>query len=139
MKTIKLLLTLVMIFSITNNLLGQSTLVETPPPTPPNIIVVVSKSAACLICKENENRIMKEALRNIELSKIYVNDLTDSKTISQSEKNIKNPKIVDLLDKKSVGVIYFINLDKKKLVSTISFSKPTIDIIRAYEMALKDE
>ena len=82
---------------------------------------------------------MKEALHNVDISKIYINDLTDSKTISQSEKTIKNLEIVDLIDKKSTGVIYFINLDKKKLVSTISFSKPTVDIFRAYEMALKGE
>ena len=139
MKTLKLFLTFIIFFSITNNLLGQSSLVEAPPPTPPNIIVVLSKSALCSICKENENRIMKEALHNVDISKIYINDLTDSKTISQSEKNIKNLEIVDLIDKKSTGVIYFINLDKKKLVSTISFSKPTVDIFRAYEMALKGE
>ena len=139
MKTIKLLFTFFAFVSFSNNLSAQSSLGEAPTVTLPNIAIVLSRSSQCAICKANETRVTKEFLNKLSKTdtKFFINDLTKKDLNSATIEIFKKLEINDLINKKDTGLIYFINLDEKKKISTISLSKSTNEIMEAYEMAKK--
>lgn len=139
MKTLKLVAFFVAFLSFSNVSFAQSGLEERPPAEIPNVAFVLSKSASCGVCKANEKRVMDEVLSKLEgeHTKLVINDLSNKDTKEASANLLTKLEISDLVGKKNTGVIYFINLDTKKLISTISLAKPSKEIYELGLMALK--
>jgi hypothetical protein len=140
MKTIKLVFSLVVFFTFTNTTFSQVTLSNTPPPRPPHIAVVFSKSDSCEVCKENQDRVMKDIISKLDnkYDEFILNDLSNETTIEKSNTVLKEFNINEFINPKITGVIYFINLDYGKLLATISIKKSSKEIYDQYLISKKE-
>lgn len=104
----------------------------------PKVFAVISKASWCPACVQNEGKILKDVLPNVDSSKIkiVVNDLSDATT---KEVSIQNLNVLGLnpLEYNATGVISFVDVKSKKKVDSIVVAKPTEEILKAFEESLK--
>ncbi|MFM9989094.1 hypothetical protein [Flavobacterium sp.] len=126
MKSIKkILLAAVILFSV--QMFSQ---------TQPSVYAVVSKAKWCPTCVKNDARVGSEVMSKIDMTKVtvLVNDLSDKETKIVSAETLKANGLENL-KLKSTGVISFINVKTKKVISTISVSKSSEEILKAFSDA----
>lgn len=101
--------------------------------TEPKVVAVVTKANWCPACVKNGGRVGAEVVPKVNLDKIVlvVNDLTDKKTTEASKEELKKYGF-DTLKLKSTGVISFIDVNSKKVLSTISVSKSSEDLLTEF-------
>jgi hypothetical protein len=104
------------------------------------VIVVVNSAAWCGVCKKNGPRLEQAILPAYMKDSNYqviVNDLSDDKTKAASNKMLADAGLVDFdKEHKSTGLIYFIDAQSKKQISSISVSKTDEEIIKAFNQSL---
>lgn len=105
--------------------------------TDSKVIAVVSKANWCPTCVKNENRVASEVLSKIDSSKviILINDLSEKKTKSASAIVLKDNGL-DKINFKATGVISFIDVKTKKVIASISVSKPSEIILEEFNKFL---
>lgn len=102
--------------------------------TEPKVIAVVSKANWCPACIKNEARVGTEVMSKVDMSKIaiLINDLSDKKTKNISAKTMKSNGL-EKVNLKTTGVITFIDAKTKKIISNISISKSSEEILEAFK------
>lgn len=105
------------------------------------IIAVVNKADWCPVCEANGERMMKEVFPSYQEPRatIISNDITDEKTIAASKKDLEKLEVYHLVEKeKRTGLITLIDPKSKKVLGTISVAKPTDEIKKFIDKAIKD-
>lgn len=127
MKTLKLLLVIFSLTLFSNTLSAQ---------TEPEVIAVITKASWCPTCVKNGPRVESEVLPKVDASKIsiLVNDLSDDTTKKASLLILKEIGLEEV-SLKSTGIISFIDLKSKKVLSTIKVGKSTEEILKEFERA----
>jgi hypothetical protein len=104
------------------------------------VIALISSADWCGVCNANGPRLEKEVLPSFMMNKdflIVMNDQSDEETKALSKANLEKQGIYEVAkENKSTGMIYFINPVSKKLISSISVSKSTEDIKKAFDNAI---
>lgn len=104
------------------------------------VIALVSSANWCGVCKTNGPRLEKEVLPAYMMNKdclIVMNDQSDEETKAMSKTNLEKEGIYEFAkENKATGMIYFIDPVSKKLISSISVSKSTEDIKKAFDSAI---
>lgn len=139
MKSIQSFLVLFLIVGLNSVGFSQSAMSLVVESKPANMLVVVSKSSSCKVCKENVVRVEKEFIDRIkdDTTRVIQNDLSDDETATNSSAILEKFNVSKSINPKNTGIIYFINLDAKKVISTISMTKSTEEIMDAYQLAQK--
>lgn len=104
------------------------------------VIVVVNSASWCGVCKKNGPRLEQSILPAYMKDSNYqviVNDLSDDNTKAASNKMLADAGLVDFdKEHKSTGMIYFIDAQSKKQISSISVSKSDEEIQKAFNQSL---
>lgn len=129
MKKFQYIITLLFFFAIGNSAFSQVN---------PKVIAIVSKASWCPTCVQNESRVMKEVLPNVDKSRIQIvaNDLSDKETKATSAKQLADLGLKPS-DFKSTGLITFIDAKTKKKISSVNVSKSSEEILKAFEKSSK--
>lgn len=129
MKKIQFLITLVVLFTISNSVFAQKK---------PKVIAVISKASWCPACVQNEGRVMKEVLPSIDSKEIQIvaNDLSDAKTKEASSKQLADLGL-NATDYNTTAVITFVDAKTLKKISTVNVSKSTAVILKSFKSSTK--
>lgn len=104
------------------------------------VIVLLNKASWCHVCKENGPRVKKDLMPMLMQDKnaqLVVNDLSNDKTIASSSKMLKKSGIKSFAkENKGTGMLYFIDVKSKELISSISIAKSNEEIMMAYKESL---
>lgn len=104
------------------------------------VIALVSSADWCGTCKANGSRLEKEILPSYMMNKDYLvvmNDQSNDQTKAMSKTNLEKEGIYEFAkENKATGMIYFIDAVSKKQISSISVSKSTEDIKKAFDNAI---
>ncbi len=104
------------------------------------VIALVSSADWCGTCKANGPRLEKEILPSYMMNKDYLvvmNDQSNEQTKAMSKTNLEKEGIYEFAkENKATGMIYFIDAVSKKQISSISVSKSTEDIKKAFDNAI---
>jgi thiol-disulfide isomerase/thioredoxin len=105
MKKLQLVITILAFFTISTSAFAQSS---------PKVIAIVSKASWCPVCVQNEARVMKEVLSNVNNEKVQIvaYDLSDATSKKSSAKQLLDLGL-NKSDFESTGVITFVNAKTK--------------------------
>jgi thiol-disulfide isomerase/thioredoxin len=129
MKKLQLVITILAFFTISTSAFAQSS---------PKVIAIVSKASWCPVCVQNEARVMKEVLSNVNNEKVQIvaYDLSDATSKKSSAKQLLDLGL-NKSDFESTGVITFVNAKTKIKISSIVVNKSSVDILKAFENSSK--
>ncbi len=101
-----------------------------------SVYAVVTKAKWCPACVKNEARVGTEVISKVDRSKvtILVNDLSDKETKTTSLASLKENGL-DNLKLKATGVISFVDAKTKKVISSISVTKSSEEILEEFSKA----
>lgn len=106
----------------------------------PKIIALLNKASWCSVCRTNGPRVEKDLMPMLMQDKnvqVIMNDLSDKKTISKSLPMIKKAGIASFAKENTgSGMLYFIDANSKKLITSISIDESNEDIMMAYKKSL---
>jgi hypothetical protein len=100
------------------------------------VIVVINSADWCGVCKANGPRVEKNVVSTYMMNSDYqivMNNLTDDSTKAMSKEMLTKAGIAEFGAKhKATGMIYFLNAENKKVISSISVSKSNEEIKKAF-------
>lgn len=106
----------------------------------PKIIALLTKASWCVVCQANGPRFMTDIMPMVQENKevqMVVNDLSDKKTTTASRKTLQKIGLYDFAEKNpATGMLYFFNVNTKKLLSSASLADSNEQIEKAYKKAL---
>lgn len=129
MKKLQLILAIVAFFTISTSAFAQSS---------PKVIAVVSKASWCPVCVQNEARVMKEVLANVNNDQIQIvaNDLSDANSKKASAKELSNLGL-KRSEFNATGIITFVDAKTKKKIASVNVSESSVAILKAFENSAK--
>lgn len=105
----------------------------------PKVIALLNKASWCPICKANGPRLEKDLMPMLMKDKdveVVMNDLSDNSTKAASENMLEKAGIEAFAKKNTgTGMMYFLDANSKKLLSSISIAKPDDVIMMAFKEA----
>lgn len=101
------------------------------------VYAVITKASWCPTCVKNEPRIMSEVLPKVDANRvtILVNDLSNKGTKSTSTEKLKESGLSQL-KLKTTGIITLVDPSTQKVISSISVSESSQQILTAFQKAL---
>ncbi len=107
--------------------------------TNPQIIAVVNKASWCHVCTANEPRVKKDLMPMLMQDpnvQVIVNDLSDKDTKAKSRHSLEEAGLTSFADENTgTGMIYFIDAESKKLISSTSLAESNENLMMAFEQA----
>lgn len=104
--------------------------------------VIINYASWCPACQANGKRVKMKVFSkfmNTKNVEIILNDLSDEKTITKSQKKLTSLGLSDFTkNNKSTGTIYFVDLSTKKVINTTNVTKTNEELIKEFNMYLKN-
>lgn len=104
------------------------------------LIAVINRADWCHVCKENGAKVMNDIMPAFKMGEVdfIMNDLTDEKTKDASMMSLEKAGVYsDVKKEKMTGNIVLINKKTGKEVERISVAKPSEEIKKTINKALK--